>query len=110
MAEFLKDFPITAWYKALLAIGAACLLVALAAQRDGLAVFFGGWCLFGIGQWINHPKRVLVRPVQGVGQAKITDVSRDAWWLGWIFEIVGILLILIGIAAIVLSKLGLLPL
>jgi hypothetical protein len=101
-SEFLKDFPITAWYKALLAIAAACLIIVLATQRFDLVIFFGGWVLFGIGEWINHPKRVSLQKTQA-GQAKVTDVSREASWSGRIFEIAGVLLILLGIAAIILS-------
>jgi|SRR5580704_11137816 hypothetical protein len=89
MADILKDFPLTAWYKVILAIAAPCLFIVLATSRDTLAIFFGGWCLFGIGQWINHPKRISIQ-----ANAKITDVSRHAWWLGWIFEIFGVLTIL----------------
>lgn len=89
MVDVLKNFPITAWYKVVLAIAAACFFIVLTQQRDTLAIFFGGWCLFGIGQWINHPKRVSV-----LANAKITDVSRQAWWLGWTFEIVGVLTII----------------
>ena len=92
MADTLKDFPITAWYKLLLAIAAPCLFIALGTYRDTLAIFFGGWCLFGIGAWINHPKRVEYRPAKGFW-AKITNVSRDANALGRTFEITGLLVI-----------------
>lgn len=87
--DVLKNFPITAWYKVLLGIAAPCLIIVLIQQRDTLAIFFGGWCLFGTGEWINHPKRAYPK-----GNAIVTDVSREAWWLGWIFEIVGMLTIL----------------
>lgn len=89
MADVLKNFPITTWYKVVLGIAAPCLFIVLWQDRDTLAIFFGGWCLFGVGQWINHPKRVYKK-----GDALVTDVSRDASWLGWILEIAGIFTIL----------------
>jgi hypothetical protein len=92
MVEVLKNFQITTWYKLLLAIAVPCLLIVLGMRRDTLAIFFGGWCLFGIGAWINHPKRVEYRPAKGFW-AKITNVSRDANALGWTFEVGGLLVI-----------------
>jgi hypothetical protein len=92
MVDTLKNFQITAWYKVIVAIGAACLFIVLGQQRDTLAIFFGGWCLFGVGEWINHPKRVYPK-----GGALVTDVSRDAWWLGWIFDVISVLVIVYSV-------------
>lgn len=95
MNDVLKNLQITAWYKAVIAVSAAAFLIALAAQRDMLAMLFGGALLIGIGEWRNHPRQeVELRPTATGQWAKITDIPRSANWLGVLLQLAGLALIL----------------
>ncbi|KAB2910263.1 MAG: hypothetical protein F9K29_25230 [Hyphomicrobiaceae bacterium] len=87
----LDNFQITTWYKAVIAASVLVLIAALAAGRPNVAMVALGGFLFGIGQWINHPKRIGFAPGY-----KITKTSREASAPGLFLEGVGILLIAWG--------------
>src|SRR2546429_7574128 len=97
MNDVLKTLQITTWYKAVIAISAAAFLIALATQRDTLAIIFGAVFLIGIGEWKNHPKKEFVlRPTVTGHWAKITNIPRRANWLGTLLQLVAVALIAYG--------------
>src|SRR5262249_19255567 len=96
MTDVIKNLQITTWYKAVVAVMGPAFLIALVAQRDGLAMLFAGGFLFGVGGWINHPKKEIeIRPMAGQW-AKVTDVPRRANWFGTLLQLIGIALMAYG--------------
>src|SRR5712692_1797153 len=97
MNDVLKNLQITTWYKAVIAVSGPAFLIALATQRDSLAMIFGGAFLIGIGKWRNNPKKqVELRPTAAGHWAKITDVPRKANWFGTLLQLAGLILMVYG--------------
>jgi hypothetical protein len=89
MNNVLNNLQITTWYKAIVAVSAAALLIALATQRDTLAMIFGGAFLIGIGEWHHHRKKTFERRPFAGGLANITDRPRNPNWFGALLQLVG---------------------
>jgi hypothetical protein len=92
MSEGLQNFQITTWYKAAIAVGTLALLAALAGSKDNAAIVATGCIIIGIGEWINHPKRIRFE-----WHAKITDVSRLPNVAGLLVEMCGAIIVIYGV-------------
>ncbi|EBF7359405.1 hypothetical protein OFY73_004650 [Salmonella enterica] len=91
------------WYKVLIAGGFFVFLVngtgLLSAYPTAATGFISlGCALWGIGEWINHPyKEILIPGVFGRPSGKISGYPRSASPAGVAFDIVGAVLITLGI-------------
>jgi hypothetical protein len=59
-----------------------------------------GALLLGIGEWINHPLQTKIMPPNAYyapGGAKITSYNRKPCFLGSLFNILGFVIIFIGV-------------
>jgi hypothetical protein len=89
MSDPLSRLRIEHWWHAFTALGAAGTVAALAfdpnviSQKDALLFSFGLF-LFGIGQWINHPRSQSVIP-----GFIVTSHHRQPSFVGAAFEIFG---------------------
>jgi len=78
--ELLKNLALDRWYKVLIVASFALLVLSLTTPvlvipNAALALMSLGGFLFGIGEWINHPKRVQVQTGYG-GLMKWTSFAR----------------------------------
>ncbi|WP_019653994.1 hypothetical protein [Variovorax atrisoli] len=94
--EGLKTLVLDYWYKLVIWISVAVLVLALTVplqvpNRVVLLISLGS-LLFGIGQWINHPLQERI----GVG-FKISGHPRNACFSGVLTEIAGVCLVGVGI-------------
>lgn len=92
MADQVEGLAITTWYKAVVAVGALALAAAITASEHAIAIVACGAIIIGVGEWINHPRRISIR-----GNLKITDVSRETNAVGIAVDLVGLGTILFGI-------------
>jgi hypothetical protein len=83
------------WYQTLVAFSGLLLLVLAHKELWNAALATGGFFLVGIGEWINHPRRIGVLP--GLRALKGWISSRSPHWLGWTFDVLGAILLVIGI-------------
>lgn len=81
-----------AWYKALTAIAGAVLVAAVATQQNNITIIALGASVVGVGEWINHPRRVEFRPGM-----KITTSSRMNTLPGSIIDVLGAAIIIFGV-------------
>lgn len=99
MGNGLDSLQITTWYKAVMAVSGAAFLIVLASQRDTLTILFAGIFLIGLGEWRNHPKKSYeYRMIEGGGTARIKNVVRKTTVLGFLFQFLGALLVLLSVA------------
>lgn len=101
MSDAFSGFKIERWYHALIAMGAAGTVAALAFPFPGVAnahVLLAALGLFfvGIGEWINHPLQTRV----GINFT-ITGYPRRPSSLGTLFDLMGALLLAIGLGKII---------
>lgn len=96
--QVLSSLAIDAWYKLVIWLGVAVLLLGLSVQlqvssRGAIALGLGA-VIFGIGQWINHPLQTRVHrtgiatshnrsPRLGGVLAEIAGATLMAWG-GWL--------------------------
>ncbi|MFC1453812.1 hypothetical protein ACFLQL_01380 [Verrucomicrobiota bacterium] len=96
----LSSLKIDYWYKALLVLASCTLLVSLSVEMKGVencvvqlislsAIFIG------IGEWMNHPLQTRITPGY-----KITGYPRINTFGGNSFDLVGLLLLIVGIIKI----------
>ena len=94
----LKSLQITNWYKAVIAISAPILFLAIAKDKDIVAIISCGTLVFGIGEWINHPKSVEHRPAPALGRfVLITDYPWKPKLLGVVFDLAAVILVGYGL-------------
>jgi hypothetical protein len=96
MSDVLSSLQITVWYKAVMAVSAACLVVAIPAGRDAVAIMAFGGFLIGCGEWKNHRKAVSFQRASA-GIAKVTDMERKATFFGGSLVVVGALVFVYGL-------------
>lgn len=94
--EGLKTLVLDYWYKLVIWISVAVLVLALTVplqvpNRVVLLISLGS-LLFGLGQWINHPLQERI----GMGY-KITGYPRKACISGVLTEIAGVCLVGVGV-------------
>jgi hypothetical protein len=96
MSDPLSRLKIEHWWHAFTVAGAAGIVASLAfnpkvvGQKDALLLSVG-FFIFGVGQWINHPRNQGVIP-----GFIITSHHRQATLLGVCFEIVGLVAIIVA--------------
>lgn len=89
--EVLQALKPTAWYKALFYVASTVLLVSIPANQTNIAIVAVGAAVFGLGEWINHPRRVELTP-----KLKVTTSSRLHSSFGLMVDAIGIALMLFG--------------
>lgn len=111
LGDALKAFAIDTWYKAFGVVGAIAFVVALFVEMKGLnngqvQLIGAGAFLFGlVGQWKNETTETAIKPPNAyTGPAAImTRTVRRATFLGVILEVVGVLLMVIGVWKILIQ-------
>lgn len=103
----LANLKIDCWYKALVVIATALLLLSLTIDLIGIdntivQLLSLGLLLIGVGEWINYPlKTASVRPnVFAPSGGKITGYNKRSVLLGILFVLLGVIIICIGILKI----------
>lgn len=87
--DALKNFTSDRWYKMVIAVSVFFLFVSLVVPLQVvpnaavILMSFGGF-VFGIGEWINHPKRASLFNAGGGTIGTATRYSRE-WHPGGIF-------------------------
>ena len=98
MSDVLKNLTLEYWYKALLAISFAILIVALTiplqVSNKAVAVLAVAGGAIGFGEWLNHPYREAVDLRAGF---KISGHMRNNCLLGVALDIVGAALFCLGV-------------
>jgi len=101
--EPLSGLKIEYWYHALTALGAAGVIAALAFEFHGVAnahvLLAALGCFFvGLGEWINHPLQTAIMPRTAYHPGGIiTGHPRNANALGALFDVLGLVLMAIGV-------------
>ncbi len=92
------------WYKAVLAAGVILAGAAVAVGHNPLLICGLGLVFWGVGEFINHPyqQRLVLNDYGGV-QATISGHPWSPKPLGIALDIVGAILLLIGVVKIVLA-------
>jgi hypothetical protein len=95
--DFLKTFDLTHWWNKLIAVGVPIIVAALAANERGLIFIALGVIAFGLGESINHRKEIEITPPNVyVPAAMITSYHRSMRPLGVVFDVAGLILIVVG--------------
>lgn len=104
MSDPLSTLKIDHWWHAFTGIGACGMVASLAAdvkfipQKDAFLLFLA-FFLFGVGQWINHPRvERIIPPFKAIGY------NRETSLLGFILELFGCVIFAVEIYRIVFSK------
>jgi len=105
MSNPLNNLKIDYWYKALLVLSAVILIAALTMKMEGVSnsiiqLLSLGGLFIGIGEWINHPLQTRIIPPNAYyapGGAKLTSYNRRASLLGSLFDLLGFVIIVIGV-------------
>lgn len=110
LGDFLKNLAIDSWYKAVLYLGAVILVLSLFIKVQGISnaalqLISGGALLVGLGEWKNHQFASWIKPpnVYTGGPALFTQVVRKPNGVGISFQVVGCLLVALGLWHIVRS-------
>lgn len=100
----LNNLKIDYWYKALVVVSATILIVSLTVKLEGIEnqiiqLLSLGTLLLCIGEWINHPlQTALMHPnIYARGGGKITSYKRKSCLLGSLFDILGFIILFIGV-------------
>ena len=97
------------WYHALVAVGAAGSIAALAFEFHGVAnahvlLVSLGLFFIGLGEWINHPLQTVIVPPNAYyfpGGGHLTGHPRNAKALGSLFDLLGFSVGAIGMYKII---------
>jgi hypothetical protein len=93
----LSNLQIDTWYKGIIIIAAAALIVLLTVDKPAIALVALGFLLIGIGEWINHPTRYAYRsPTFTEPGMMIESTARQPTLFGWIVDAIGLGLIGLG--------------
>jgi hypothetical protein len=97
-------------WKALVAVGGAGMIVALSSKIEFLRnrdvfMLFLGILLFGIGEWINHPPKLIKSfPTFNDPAVQVTNsTQRNPVFLGKVIEAVGAAIFLIAVVRLELT-------
>ncbi len=98
MWDWLKALDLGRWWKVAIAVGVVIAVTAVAA-KDRPSLLIGlGMIAGGFGEWMNHPMEM--EPRAG---GMLTTFERKNRALGLIFDILGLLLIVIGLFSLLAS-------
>jgi hypothetical protein len=89
--EFLKSFDLSLWWRALIAVGLALVVAALAGKDRPVLIVGFGFIVLGFGEWFNHPQ--VGRQVGGMLESWF---ERRPCMLGLLLDAAGALLIALG--------------
>lgn len=97
MTNPLQNLTIDNWYKGIFVLGACVLVLALSVELKNISNNLVqcaalGFILIGIGEWINHPLQTKFVP-----GFKLTSYNRLPSILGTLFDILGLIIIMVGI-------------
>jgi hypothetical protein len=108
LPDLFKDLKLDSWYKAFVYIGGAVLIISFFIEVKGitntqLQLLSGGTFLIGIGEWKNHKVVSTIKPPNAyTGPAAYLEYTiRKPDFLGALFDILGIILILVFVWNIV---------
>ncbi|SFJ15101.1 hypothetical protein SAMN05216206_3544 [Pseudomonas guineae] len=101
MTNPLEALKIDYWYKAILVISSAALIMSLTVPMQGIAnssvqLFSLGGIFLGIGEWINHPLQVKVG-----GGFTISGYPRNNSIIGVCFVLFGLSLVGYGVYSVI---------
>jgi len=107
--EIFKNLVLDKWYKALVYLGGVGFVLSLFVEVKGITngqaqLIFSGFFLLGLGEWKNHKVAHWFEPpsVYTGGPALIKAPVRSPDALGITFDILGVILIILGVGSIVL--------
>jgi hypothetical protein len=108
LPDFFKELKVDSWYKAIVYIGGAALLVSFFTDVKGitniqLQLLAGGFFFLGIGEWKNHKKLTTIKPPNAYTgpAAYITYTLWKPDIIGLLFDLTGIALAIMGFVNIV---------
>lgn len=108
--DFFKNLALDAWYKALVYVGGAGLLLAFFVDARGvsntdLQILLGGVFLLGLGEWKNNKIKSWIKPpnVYTGPTLWIDEPIRKPDVLGLLLDGFGIALIILGLYRILVS-------
>ena len=111
ISKLLSNLKIDVWYKALLYIGALCLIGSLfidvkAITNGQLQLLSAGAMCLGLGEWKNHKVASWIKPpnVYTGGPALMQMPIRKPDALGIVFDLIGIALLSIGVSLVLYSS------
>ncbi len=100
---FLKKFVLDGWYKGLIVLGAVLFVVTLIIEIKGITnivqSFAGGFLFLSIGEWINHTD---LPPIFELGTHTLL-ITKKLWKpkiLGLMFDLIGIIFVIIAMSSI----------
>jgi hypothetical protein len=82
MSNPLSGMSLDKWYKALIAVGLALLLVSVVSGNKPTILISLGTVIFGFGEWINHPERSGHLPRTAFNPGFIVTSTARKWNLG----------------------------
>jgi hypothetical protein len=104
VSDFLKNFAIDTWYKAVVYLGGVVLAVSFFVDVRGLTnhqlqLLAGGAFLIGLGEWKNHKVASWIKPPNAYtgGAALMSGTIRKLDFIGSLFELAGVCMIGLGI-------------
>ena len=117
ISKVLNNLKLDVWYRAVFYVGTLCLIISLFIEVKGVTngqlqlLSLGAVCL-GIGEWKNHKVASWIKPANAYtgGPALMTAPVRSPDIVGTIFNILGVILLLIGTFLILRSSLFASPL
>jgi hypothetical protein len=100
VGDFLKNFAIDTWYKAVMYLGGVVTAVSFFVDVKGLTnhqlqLLSGGAFLIGLGEWKNHKPRSQWKEANAYtgGPGILTWTERKADLLGVLFDLIGVFMI-----------------
>lgn len=97
IGDFLKNFAIDTWYKAVMYLGGVVTAVSFFVEVKGLTnhqlqLLSGGVFLIGLGEWKNHKVLSQIKPANAYtgGAAMIHQTIRMPDWVGNTFNVLGV--------------------
>ena len=104
----LSRLKIEYWYQVFVVLGAAGALAALALEIKGVQnahafLVFAGMFFVGMGEWINHPLQTRIVPpnIYLRGGATLSGHPRNPCALGFLFDVLGFVLLTAGLYKII---------
>ena len=105
--DFLKDFVIDAWYKAIVYVGGVVLALSFFLDVKGLTnhqlqLLASGAFIIGLGEWNNHTTQSWIKPPNAYTgpAALLTQKIRKATVIGVLFDLIGITVFTFGMIRI----------
>jgi len=109
MIDLFKNLKLDRWYKIFIALGGMLLIFSLFIPTQWitnkqLILFSSGMLLVGLGEWKNHKYLSWIKPpnVYTGPPALMQQQIRDPDLLGWFLDLIGLILIIIGVIDLII--------